>query len=70
MCVFCAAIPTAMALGVSAKSRQNQARIEAEAQGKPLPKTIIPAGPATAIAVVTLTTASVLVHTKFSGIIG
>ena len=70
MCVFCAAIPTAMALGVTAKNRQNQERKKAEAQGKPFTKRSVPAGKGTTAVVVILITGSVLVHTKFPGIIG
>jgi hypothetical protein len=70
MCVFCAAIPTAMALGVTAKNRQIQERKTAEAQGKVFTKRSIPAGKATTVVVVTLIAGSVLVHTKFPGFIG
>ncbi len=67
MCVFCAAIPATMALGASAQARQKQKRREAEANGKGAPKAILPAGPATALAVAALVTASVVVHTRLAG---
>ena len=59
-----------MALGVTAVSRQNQERIKAEEQGEPPEKRSVPAGPAAAAIVVICITGSVLVHTKFSGVIG
>ncbi len=67
MCVFCASIPAVMALGVSAKTKQNQAQKKAEAVGEPRPRPVLPAGPTTALAVAALVTASVVVHTHLAG---
>ena len=64
MCIFCAAIPASMALGASAQARQNHARKEAEVLGKPAPKPVVPAGPATGCVVVLLVVGSVVVHTR------
>jgi len=64
MCIFCAAIPASMALGATAKARQNRERQEAEATGKPAPKPVVPAGLATAGVVALLATGSVVVHTR------
>ena len=65
MCVLCAAIPASMALGASAQARQNRARREAEEVGKPAPKPVLPAGPATAGVVALLVAGSAVVHTRF-----
>ncbi len=67
MCVFCAAIPATMALGVSAGARQNLERKKAEAQGEQAPKPTVPAGPVTLAILVALIAGSVFIHTQFTG---
>jgi hypothetical protein len=67
MCVFCATIPAVMALGVSARSRQNQKMREAEIREAPSYKPVIPAAPVTAAAVVVLVIGSAIVHTRYFG---
>jgi len=69
MCVFCAAIPVAMAVGASAKKSQQDGAIKAELEGKAPPRKLISAGKATAVAVAGLAVASVIVHTQFGGVI-
>ncbi len=70
MCVFCASIPVAVALGASAKNRQNQQKKAAAADetagadGEKPARLEIPAGPATALVVAALVTGSVIVHTQ------
>jgi hypothetical protein len=56
-----------MALGVSAKSRQNQKAREAEIREDNPYKPIIPAAPVTAAAIVILVIGSAIVHTRYSG---
>ncbi len=63
MCVFCAAVPAALALGASARAKQKQAQGTAETQGESRPKAVIPAGPATAIVVTGLVISSIIYHT-------
>ncbi len=69
MCVFCAAIPVAMAVGASAQKSQREGVKKAELDGKAPPRKLISAGKATAIAVAGLAVASVIVHTQFGGVI-
>ena len=67
MCVFCAAIPVTMAVGLSAKKSQQAKSRLAEAEGKVAARRIIPAGPATTVVVAGLVIASVVYHTHFIG---
>jgi hypothetical protein len=69
MCVFCAAIPVAMAIGASAQKSQREGAKKAEEEGEAPPRRLLPAGKATAAAVVGLLAASVIVHTQFGGVI-
>jgi hypothetical protein len=64
MCIFCAAIPASMAVGASVNARQKREKKEAEEMGKPAPKPVIPAGPATAVVVGLLVVGSVTIHTR------
>ena len=67
MCIFCAAIPVTMAVGLSAKKSQQKRARMAEAEGKADPRRSIPAGPATTVVVAGLVIASVVYHTHFIG---
>ena len=63
MCIFCSAVPAAMALGVSAKAKQNQDIKQAELEGKPRPSKVIPAGRITTLVVSGLVVCSIFYHT-------
>jgi hypothetical protein len=67
MCVFCASIPAVMALGVSAKAKQNQEQNRAEIRGEPRPRSIIPVGKATMVVVTGLVISSIVYHTHVGG---
>ncbi len=62
MCVFCAAIPVAGALGAKAQSKQRQEAGLARAEGRPVKKPF-PIGKITAVAIVGLAADSVIYHT-------
>jgi hypothetical protein len=65
MCVFCAAIPTALAVGAATHGKQREAARQAEAEGRPAPRPRrVPVGKATAAVVVMLVVASALYHTQ------
>jgi hypothetical protein len=64
MCVFCAAVPAAATLGAWANSKQRQQIRQAEEQGKPLPRIIVPARYATAGIVSGLVICSIIYHTQ------
>jgi len=66
MCIFCASIPAALAVGASANARQARNQREVEEKGEKPVKPTLPAGPATAVVVGVLVTASVVVHTQLS----
>ncbi len=63
MCVFCAAIPAAAAIGAKAKAKQRKELEQAETEGKTSSRKIIPAGAATVVAVTSLAVCSVVYHT-------
>ena len=67
MCVFCTAIPTSIVLGVAQNTKQKAEKDAALLEGLEPPKHRIPAGPATAIVVAGLLTASVIYHTTQGG---
>jgi hypothetical protein len=67
MCLFCAAIPAALAIGARAKARQDMTKVEAQAQQEPAPRPALPAVPATAVVVAGLVAASVIYHTQQGG---
>ena len=69
MCAFCAAIPVSVALGASAKSRQKQAALQMEADGKKNNRLVIPAGKVTAVVVTGLVVCSVIYHTHFNSLL-
>ncbi|MBL8058657.1 MAG: hypothetical protein JNK29_18280 [Anaerolineales bacterium] len=65
MCVFCAAIPSALAVGAAVHGKQREAVRRAESEGRPAPKPPrVPAAKVTAVLVVTLVVASALYHTQ------
>jgi hypothetical protein len=68
MCMFCAAIPTTIAMGAGARQKQHLAQQKNEAEGKIPSKPIIPAGKATAAIVTGLAIASVVYHTQLGGL--
>jgi hypothetical protein len=64
MCMFCAAIPVTLALGAKAHSIQHRQQ-QSEAVGvEPAGKPQISAGAATAVALVGLVAASIVVHSQ------
>jgi len=69
MCVFCAAIPVAMAVGATAQNKQREGIKKAELGGKAPPRKLISPGKATAVVVAGLAVASIIVHTQFGGVI-
>jgi len=64
MCMFCAAIPAALALGVNAQARQRQQKSQAEEKGEQPPRPGLPAGPATAVVVAGLVISSIIYHSQ------
>lgn len=65
MCMFCAAIPTTLALGAAAHGQQREAERKAQAEGRPAPKKpSVPAAKVAAAAAVMLVAASVVYHTQ------
>jgi hypothetical protein len=65
MCMFCAAIPTAATMGVVVSSKQRTADKAAVAEGKPLARRRVTAGPVTAGVVTLLVMGSIVYHTHF-----
>jgi len=66
MCVFCAAIPAALAVGVNAQARQNRSEKDAEVRGEEPPHPKVTPKAATAVAVAGLAVASIIYHTQIS----
>lgn len=64
MCMFCAAVPTVATLGLAVRGEQRRKIQEAAARGEPLPRPIVPAGKATAVALAAIIVASVVYHTQ------
>jgi hypothetical protein len=62
--MFCAAVPTAMALGAAAHGQQQAAKREAAREGRPAPKPRLSAAKVTPLIVVVLLVASVMYHTQ------
>jgi hypothetical protein len=68
MCVFCAAVPATLAVGVNLNARQIRERREAEERGEPsLEKKSVPVGKISLIAAGALVAASVVYHSQFNG---
>ncbi len=68
MCVFCAAIPVAAAVGAKTRVKQQQEARSAENQPAGKRKLVIPAGPATAVVIAGLAIGSITVHTHQFGL--
>jgi hypothetical protein len=62
--MFCAAVPTALALGAAAHGKQQEAKREAERAGQPASRPRLPALKITPLVVATLLVASVVYHTQ------
>lgn len=68
MCMFCAAIPATLAVGVNVNAKQIRKRREAEERGETLPETKqAPVGKITVVAAGMLVAASVVYHTQLNG---
>ena len=66
MCMFCAAIPATLAVGVNAQARQNRSEKEAEVRGEEPPHPKVTPKAATAVVVAGLAVASIVYHTQLS----
>jgi hypothetical protein len=66
MCMFCAAVPTVAALGLAVRGEQKEKIQEAQARGEPPPRSLVPAGKATAAALAVVVLAAVLYHVQIS----
>jgi hypothetical protein len=68
MCVFCAAVPATLAVGVNVNAKQIRERREAEERGEPLPeKKPMPVGKISLVTAGALVAASVVYHSQFNG---
>ena len=68
MCVFCAAIPTTLAVGANLNAKQLRQNREAEKRGEPSSeKKSIPIGKITLLTAGALVIASVVYHSQFNG---
>jgi hypothetical protein len=63
MCMFCAAVPAALAVGTAAKGQQTEERKAAEARGEEWRPPRLPAGKVTGLLVTALVIAAVFNHT-------
>ena len=66
MCMFCAAIPATLAVGINIQRQQKQDQRTAEMSGDRPVVTKIPVAPLTALAVVGLAAGSVIYHSTLS----
>lgn len=64
MCMFCAAIPTALAVGAATHGKQREAERRAESTGLPAPLRRVPVAKVTTALVVMLVVASAIYHTQ------
>ena len=67
MCMFCAAIPAALAVGVKLDSEERKNIRQAQAVEDESSKSRIPVEPLTALAVSVLLAASLVYHTQLAG---
>ncbi|MBN1453795.1 MAG: hypothetical protein JW963_22465 [Anaerolineales bacterium] len=68
MCMFCAAIPAALAVGANANAKQLRERRKVEERGEILPeKEQVPIGKVTLLAAGALVVASVVYHSQLNG---
>jgi len=65
MCMLCAAIPAALAVGANVQARQRKQAKQTEAEGEARNRLVqtIPAGPATAVVVAGLVVSAIVYHT-------
>ena len=70
MCVFCAAIPMTVSLGVAAKAKRTEQRNRAVALGEPPSKQFIPVEKVTIAAVGGLVLSAVIYHTVIAPKLG
>lgn len=70
MCLFCAAVPMTVSLGIAAQAGQERKREAAKAEGKPLPRLTLPIRGATYAATLGLGVAAVVYHTTIAPKIG
>ncbi|MFZ5819009.1 MAG: hypothetical protein ACOYYJ_03820 [Chloroflexota bacterium] len=66
MCMFCAAMPAAIAVGANLQAKQNQERREAEERGQE-PRRQVPAMAWIGVVLAALAFVSVLYHSQFDG---
>lgn len=64
MCLLCASLPAVFSIGIATRANQRREQAQAEQQGQPVSLPLIPAGPATALTMVGIVAAAVLVHTQ------
>ncbi len=63
MCVFCAAVPAALSVGVAVQGQQREKQRAAQARGETQRAPLVPVGRLTGAAVAALVVAAVLYHT-------
>ena len=68
MCMFCAAVPTVAALGLAARGEQKEKIKEALARGEPPPRSLVPAGKATAAALAAIVVVAAVYHTQVASV--
>ena len=66
MCMFCAAIPAALAVGVNAQARQNRLEKDAETRGEDPDRPKVPPKTVTVLVVAGLAVASIVYHTQLN----
>ncbi|HEX9116160.1 MAG TPA: hypothetical protein VGA61_08840 [Anaerolineae bacterium] len=67
--MFCAAVPTVLAVGTARQGRQRAERQAAEARGETPKPPLLPAGKVTGAAVMVLVVAAVINHTHPGGLV-
>lgn len=68
MCMFCSAVPAVVTLGLAAYTEQQRKNKEALARGEPPPQPLVPAGKATAAALVAIVAAAAVYHTQVANV--
>lgn len=66
--MFCAAVPTVASLGLAARAEQQRKIKEAVARGEPPPRSVLPAGKATAAALAAVVVVAVVYHTQVASV--
>jgi hypothetical protein len=67
MCMFCAAVPAVLSVGVAVRAEQRAKHKAAEARGEQPAKPLLPATPAAAAALAGVVVAAVIYHTQGVG---